>query len=212
MHNDFNFVAPVYDQLARLIFGKAIQESQSWLLPFIPENATVLIIGGGTGWVLIEMLQKTKAREIVYLEASEKMLQISRKRYDKSPKNPGTKLEFRLGTEDEIKDKETFDVIFTGFLLDLFKPAALNQLIQKLTGALNENGTWLVTDFDVKNAVKFWQKALLKTMVQFFKVTANLQADSIPDVPAALAATSLSEIQNQHFFHRLIFSAVYRKN
>ena len=120
MQNDFNFVASFYDQLARVIFGKAIQESQTWLLPFIPERATVLIIGGGTGWLLTEMLQHAKPASIVYLEASGKMLERSQKRYASGHKNPNTVVELRLGTEADLKPEETFNVIFTPFLLDLF--------------------------------------------------------------------------------------------
>ncbi len=211
MQNDFNFVAPYYDSLARLIFGNAIQNSQTWLLPFISPNATVLIIGGGTGYILTEMLQQTNCRKIIYLEASEKMLQLSKKRYENSPKNPATLVEFRLGNENALTPEETFGVIFTGFLLDLFPPEPLHQIMQKLYHTLKPNGLWLVADFEPKNATKFWQKSLLKVMVRFFKITANLQAENLPDLSKAMADFPLKLTHKQYFYHQLIFSGVYRK-
>lgn len=211
MQNNFNFVAPFYDQLARLIFGKSIKQSQTWLLPFIPENATVLLIGGGTGWLLTEMQQTTKAGKILYLEASEKMLQRSQKRYASSPKNSKTKVAFRLGNETALAPEESFDVIITPFLLDLFLPENLDKLMQHLYRQLKPNGKWLVADFEPKNATHFWQKSLLRIMVQFFKITANLQSNTLPDLEKAFAGYPLNQNAKAHFYHNLIFAAVYQK-
>jgi len=211
LQNNFNFVAPFYDQLAGLIFGKSIKRAQTWLLPFIPENATVLLIGGGTGWLLTEILAQTKAAKIVYLEASEKMLELSKKRYALGQKNSTTEVEFRLGTETSLAPSETFEVIITPFLLDLFLPENLAELMQNLYQYLKPNGLWLVADFDPKNAIKFWQKSLLTVMVQFFKLTANLQSNELPDLEKAFSNFPLKLISKAHFYHNLIFAAAYRK-
>jgi hypothetical protein len=104
-----------------------------------------------------------------------------------------------------------FDVVFTGFLLDLFQPEPLQKLMQKLFSHLNPNGLWLLADFCPKNATNFWQKSLLKTMVQFFKLTANLQADQLPDLEVAFSKFPLYPEQEHFFYHNLIRSAVYRK-
>lgn len=211
MQNNFNFVAPFYDPLAKLIFGNSIKNSQTWLLPFIPENATVLIIGGGTGWILEEMLKQTKTSKILYLEASEKMLQLAQKRYNQEPEKSGMQVEFRLGTEKDLRPEETFDVVFTGFLLDLFQSENLRKLMQKLYAHLKPNGSWLVADFAPQNATRFWQKSLLKVMVLFFKITAKLQADKLPEIEEAFKDFPLQPSQKHQFFHKLIFSAVYQK-
>lgn len=211
MQNNFNFVAPFYDPLARLIFGSSIKNAQTWLLNFVPENARVLIIGGGTGWILEEMLQQKKASQILYLEASDKMLLQSRKRYANCPQKSATAVEFRLGTEQDLKPDETFDVVFTGFLLDLFLPENLQKLMQKLYAHLNPNGLWLVADFAPQNATKIWQKSLLKTMVLFFKLTASLQANQLPEIDKAFENFPLQQQQKKLFYHKLIFGAVYVK-
>ncbi|MBK0402044.1 class I SAM-dependent methyltransferase [Adhaeribacter sp. BT258] len=211
MQNNFNFVAPFYDPLAKLIFGSSIQNSQTWLLPFIPQNATVLIIGGGTGWILEEMLKQTNVSRILYLEASEKMLEQSQKRYAKSPRKSAVKVEFRLGTEQELKREETFDVVFTGFLLDLFQPENLQLLMHKLYTHLKPAGLWLLADFAPQNATRYWQKSLLKSMVLFFKLTANLQANRLPEIEKAFEKFPLVQKQKKHFYHDLIFGAVYLK-
>ena len=211
MQNNFDFVAPFYDQLAGLIFGKVIRNSQTWLLPFIPENATILLIGGGTGWLLTKILRRTQASKIVYLEASGKMLERSKKRYALGPKNSRTNVEFRLGTESQLAEKENFDIIITPFLLDLFLPENLQELMAKLFAHLKPDGLWLIADFEPENAIRFWQKSLLNIMVQFFKVTANLQSNELPDLNAAFARFPLKFLQKTHFYHKLIFAAAYQK-
>ena len=73
--SSFSLVAPFYDQLAYLVFGRAIKISttKNYKIYTAPESQ-VLIIGGGTGWILKELLQQTSCKSIVYLEASDKML------------------------------------------------------------------------------------------------------------------------------------------
>ncbi|KAA9327298.1 class I SAM-dependent methyltransferase [Adhaeribacter soli] len=210
MQNNFNRIAPFYDFLARRIFGKAIQNSQTWLLPFVPENANVLIIGGGTGWILTEFLKHTNCRSILYLEASGKMLELSKKRYDKAQKTT-TDVAFRLGTETVLKPEETFDVVFTGFLFDLFQPEPLHDLMTRLNAHLKPGGSWLVADFEPKNATSFWQKSLLKSMILFFKLTANLQANELPDLEKEFAHFPLNLQQQKFFYKKLIAAGVYRK-
>jgi len=211
LQNNFNHITPIYDFLAGLIFGKSIKESQIWLLPFIPENANMLIIGGGTGWILEEILATNFKCRIVYLEASKKMLKQSQKRYQKHAKKSNILIEFRLGTEIDLKETESFDVIFTGFLLDLFLEENLRKLMQKLYKHLKPGELWLIADFQPKNATRFWQKSLLQTMISFFKITANLQANQLPDLDSAFSGFQLKPEHQKLFYHKLIQSSVYRK-
>lgn len=212
MQNDFNKIAPVYDFLASLIYGRAIKNSQTWLLQFIPENSNVLLVGGGTGWILSYFLQSTKCKSMVYLEASANMLELSRKQYLKVKKTSDCIVDFRLGTETNLLPTETFDVIFTGFLLDLFKPAPLQLLMQNLERKLNPGGLWLLADFAPENSTRFWQKALFKTMIGFFKVVSNLQANQLPDLKAAFQKFPLVPVQEKFYYRRLIKAVIYKKN
>ena len=139
------------------------------------------------------------------------MLEQSKKRYVTDTQNSGTKVDFRLGTENQLTETENFDVIITPFLLDLFLPENLQLLMQKLYAHLKPKGLWLVADFDPKNATQFWQKSLLKIMVQFFKITADLQSHVLPDLSKAFAQFPLKRIQKAHFYRQLIFAAVYQK-
>ena len=96
-------------------------------------------------------------------------------------------------------------------MLYLFQPENLRRLMHKLYSHLKSQGLWLVADFAPQNATKFWQKSLLKIMVQFFKVTANLQANNLPQLEKAFQEFPLKQTRKQFFFHHLIFAVVYQK-
>ncbi len=50
--NGFNRIAGVYDFLAKLVFGKHIRRSQEHFLKMVIQQNKVLVLGGGSGWIL----------------------------------------------------------------------------------------------------------------------------------------------------------------
>ena len=55
MASNYDNSAWFYDGLSRVVYGNALISSQVYLLQFIPSNATILIVGGGTGRLLEEI-------------------------------------------------------------------------------------------------------------------------------------------------------------
>lgn len=203
----FDLVASFYDPLAKLVFGSSLQDAQAWLLPYIPKGATVLIIGGGSGWLLKQVLLHTCPKQVVYLEASEKMLQLARQQ------NPAsTIVTFRHGTDADLQPHEQFDVVITPFLLDLFPDERLSQLMQRLYAVLAPGGLWLFTDFwPVQHQPPFWQKLLAKSMYLFFGVLSGVQGRQLPDYHRHFSESGLKEQQRKVFYSGFVQSKVYRK-
>ena len=81
MANNYDNAAWFYDGLSRLVFGKAIVNAQVYLLPYIQPASKILIVGGGTGWILEKVTALHPATlKITYIEVSAKMMAISAKR------------------------------------------------------------------------------------------------------------------------------------
>ncbi|WP_242927009.1 class I SAM-dependent methyltransferase [Pontibacter vulgaris] len=207
----FDKVAPFYDRLAKLVFGNAQQQAQHFLLQFIPQHARVLIIGGGSGWVLEQVLKYSQASYILYLEASPNMLRLAQQRYQHAGIKPDTIVEFRLGTEAELRPADVFDVILTPFLLDLFPPQRLYQLMLRLNTALSANGLWLFTDFWLQPTPPFWQQLLVKSMYLFFGTVSGVKANKLPDYQKHFEELNLQQVASESFFHNMIKSKVYRR-
>lgn len=230
---NFNWVAPFYDALSFLVFGRRLQRAQTVFLDQIPAGASVLIVGGGTGWLLEQALihcqtkqgksiqpkptsqsrpgqsrpDQSRPGRILYLETSVGMLhQASRRMVKKSLLGS---VEFRLGDETTLGENDCFDVVMTPFLLDLFTEETLqSQLIPRLRSALKPNGCWLVTDF-VRTQV-WWQKAVLWTMIRFFRLTAGIETRQLSDWQRLLAQAGLTLQKRQPQVGGMVTSEIYR--
>ncbi|GAB3700551.1 hypothetical protein GCM10027592_27610 [Spirosoma flavus] len=188
MSGNFDLVAPIYDTLAMLIFGRRLQQAQVVWLHQIPADATILIVGGGTGWLLQQVLTHCRPRQVLYLETSRQMINQAVRRIIKS-KQMGS-IEFRVGNELTLQPDERFDVVMTPFVLDLFTEKTLrSQLIPRLRNVLKPIGQWYVTDFvQPKNG---WQKGILWLMIRFFRLTARIEIKQLADWQTTLAETGL---------------------
>ncbi|WP_338868669.1 class I SAM-dependent methyltransferase [Spirosoma sp. SC4-14] len=186
--NQFDRVAPLYDFLASLVFGRSLQQAQLIFLSSIPKGASVLLAGGGTGALLEQLIRTCEPQRVLYLDLSAKMVDKASQRMIRNGLL-GT-VEFRVGNILELQAAEPFDVIMTPFLLDLFTPTTLQkQLIPSLINNLKTNGLWLITDFIRPNV--WWQKALLEIMIRFFRITANIETHQLADWQLLLAETQL---------------------
>ena len=74
--SNFDSIAPFYDFLVKLVFGKKIWEAQRTHLNEIPENGSVLILGGGPGRILESLPANIN---VTYLELSSKMIERAKR-------------------------------------------------------------------------------------------------------------------------------------
>jgi len=200
--NGFDRLATLYDPLARMIYGQSIVQAQTCFLDVIPSFSKVLIVGGGTGWLLTKLLQDHPECEVWYIESSVNMLSMAaRKSMD-----PG-RVHFILGTEEDIPGCG-FDVVITHFFLDLFSKPALLIAVQKICLALRPSALWIVADFVDQG--KGWQRFLLKTMYSFFRQTCRIEARTLPPWGGALIQSGLYKVEHRLYYKGFIESAVYR--
>lgn len=186
---NFNWIAPVYDTLAFLVFGHKLQRAQVVFLDQIPAGGSVLLVGGGTGWLLEQVLTRGHTKRIVYLETSAEMVSRASRRMIR--KSLLGSVDFRVGDETALLPGESFDVIITPFVLDVFTEATLkSQIIPQLLNVLSPAGLWLVTDF--VHPPHWWQKALLWFMIRFFRLTAGIEATRLANWQQCLLEANLS--------------------
>jgi tRNA (cmo5U34)-methyltransferase len=200
----FDSIAPVYDSLSRMVYGKSIVTAQQHFLKYIPEGSSVLIIGGGTGWIIDALFSVNKTCSVVYIEASQKMLQKAKGRIRI---NDQSRITFLL--QSEIPSEGLYDVIITNFFLDLFPPARLEQIIHQLKDILKQDGRWFVTDF--VDGGKRWQQLLLRVMYLFFRRVSKIEAATLPPWNLLLTDAGLQEKHVKYFYAGFIRTAIYQK-
>ena len=215
--NGFDRLAPIYDPLARMIYGKSIVRAQTSFLDTIPPFSKILILGGGTGWFLTELLRGHPTCEVWYIESSASMLSMAMKK-----NRDLSQVHFILGNEEDIPawsrrcrdsaDRRTcdsgFDIVITHFFLDLFSPMTLQGLVQKISVASRPSAHWMVADF--VDHGKWWQICLLKIMYSFFRRTCRIEARTLPPWGGILVQSGLKMVQRRPYYAGFIESAVYR--
>lgn len=207
MGNNYNAIANIYDFLSRLMFQKSIVHAQVFLLKYVPNNSKVLIVGGGTGWVLEELSKIYSAGiEITYVEKSGKMVGLSKQKNIQH-----NSVEFINEGIEEFSTEKKFDVVFTAFLFDNFQPEKIEFVFIKLNQLLKPGGLWLYADFtNDKISSKWWQKFLLKTMYLFFKITCNIETQKLIDMTQYFSA-DYNKAAEERFYSNFIKAVVYKK-
>jgi ubiquinone/menaquinone biosynthesis C-methylase UbiE len=205
MASNYDNSASFYDGLSRAVFGTALVNAQAYFLPQIPVGAAVLIVGGGTGWILEEIAKvHLTGLNIVYVEISSKMMSLSRKR------NIGAnQVEFINRAIEEVEYPEHFDVIITPFLFDNYKQEDLPATLRHIHQMLKPDGIWLNTDFQLTG--KWWQFAMLKSMLLFFKVLCGVQSWRLPDVGKEFERLGYTLIEIKLFFKDFVGTRIYKK-
>jgi len=206
--NNYDKIANQYDFLSRLVFFKSQVKAQIDQLKYIPDNSTILIAGGGTGWILEEIAKiKPIGLHIVYVEISQKMIALSKSRFVGN-----NKVEFiHLGIED-FKTDQVFDVILTPFLFDNFNEDRAEKVFDFLDSILKKSGLWFFVDFSLnpKNG-RWWKSLILKSMYTFFKVIRIVETNRLIDIHQWFNRKVYLMLEQQFYYGNFISATVYKK-
>ncbi|MGY4535698.1 ubiquinone/menaquinone biosynthesis C-methylase UbiE [Mucilaginibacter sp. UYNi724] len=205
MPANYDNSASFYDRLSRLVFGKALVNAQVYLLPKIHPNSNILIVGGGTGWILEEVAKiHSSGLNITYVEISANMMALSRNR------NIGrNKVIFINQPVEEAGLSQEYDVVITPFLFDNFTDDNLPVIFNHVHQTLKPGGLWLNTDFQLTG--RWWQYAMLKSMLLFFKIVCDVESRHLPDVAKQFNLNGYKIIEEKTFFGDFVVARGYKK-
>ena len=205
MAANFNNSAWFYDPLSRVVYGKALVNAQSWLLNSIPKKANILIVGGGTGWILEEITRiHPDDLTITYVEIAANMIALSEKRI-----TGNNEVFFINNAIENVVLPADFDVVITPFLFDNFTEETLQRVFCHIHKLLKPGGLWLNVDFQLTG--KWWQNILLKTMFIFFRLICGIEASKLPAIEQRFKEKGYKTIAQKTFFGDFILSTAYKK-
>lgn len=194
--NGFDRLAPFYDKLTRFVFGKSMIEAQTVFFDRVQSKDRVLILGGGTGWILVELLKQRPDCEVWYVDSSMRMIAMAKEKC-----GIHANVHFIVGTEQQLPVIK-FDLVIMNFFLDLFTEDHIVPLLKRVRLVTKPRGLWVVTDFEDEG--KWWQKSLLKVMIWFFRWMCNIEARRLPALPIILQRESAKSCETRSFFHGFI--------
>lgn len=208
MANNYNNIAKFYDTISHIVYQDAIVKAQVFLIQRIKANDKVLIVGGGTGWILEEISKLNKQHiSVVYVEKSSAMIALAKKRNYEN-----IKVNFiEMGIEDYVPATQ-FDIVITPFLFDNFLKEKIDIVFRKLNSLVKPQGIWLYADFvnDETNK-KFWQQLLLKTMYLFFRITTKIETQELINMRPYFKH-DYTLIFQEYFYKNFIQAIAFKKN
>lgn len=191
-------LASFYDFLANLIFGSQIKRATAEFFNFINERDKVLIIGGGTGWIL-EQFQQSHL-QVTYVDLSAEMINKARKRKFSFP------VKFITGSYTSVP-KDKYDIVITPFFLDMFSGNKLNDVIQHIMPHLRKKGIWLFSDFIPSN--KIHHRVLVRIMYLFFSLFYDIEKYRLPDYDYWFNKRKLKLLKTEDSDNGLFTSRIY---
>lgn len=212
--NDFNGIAPVYDILSFLVFGRSIKKSQLCFLDQIPPTSKLLIVGGGSGAFLLPLLERRPNVSITYVELSEAMIRRCKERIE-SISNPHVEfvhadVHHYLSTfknEEETK----FDVVITHFFLDVMNSAGLQSFTNNILNFITKDCMWLCSDFVLNRDANYLKRAFVKSMYLFFRVFSNLEGNRLLPFKVFFKKAGFKQVDRISFYFGMIDSCLYRR-
>ncbi len=141
-----------------------------------------------------DVLSHCQPARVLFLEASDRMLSQARRRIQSHAL--ANRVEFRHGTQADLRADERFTVIMLPFVLDLFSDATLTrQFLPPLLRAVVPGGVWLVTDF--VNSPQLIHRFTLRLMYLFFRLISGIEAQRLPDWQRAFRNAGLRPMRQQ---------------
>ncbi len=203
--NSYDAVAPFYDLLSRIVYGKKLLHAQRCFLSDIPNGSRVLFLGGGTGKVLPQLLQ-LEGISVDYIEPSGAMMRRAMKRAAGEAKQS---VQFIQGDHTQLPAHVQYDAVLTFFVLDMFTELKAIEFTDIVDASLKPGALWLLADFfPSRNIV---HRALLKGMYLFFHLATGIQTRQLPDYDKALNRHDFHRRAEKKFMQGFIRSCVYRK-
>jgi ubiquinone/menaquinone biosynthesis C-methylase UbiE len=208
MPNNYDPVARYYDFLSQLVFGRTEIDAQVEMLDQVRPGDKLLIVGGGTGWILEKLAALfPEGLQITYVECSQVMMALARKR------NWGSHcVSFVQLPIEEFTTDERFDCILTGFLFDNFRQENAEQIVRGLDAVLVAGGHWLFADlYYPPRGGRWWQGLLLRSMYWAARLICRVEANRLPDMEVCFEAVGYFAARRAFYYQGFIQSVVYKK-
>lgn len=208
----FDRLARSYDGMENLLAGRKLVRCREFFLSALPAPRRVLLVGEGHGRFLATFVKKHPHAEITCVDASARMLAVTRRRLrGMTLLRPVSFL--RRDLRRWSPSAGSYDLIVTHFFLDCFPPEELATVMSRLAAAASPGGRWLLSDFQIPPAPR-WRRVraalILWIMYRFFRLATQLSASELTPPGPIFAQLGFQRLHRQEFEWGLIVSEVWQ--
>ena len=208
----FDRIAFFYDAMTCVASFNQINKSQLAFIEKLSTQSTGLVIGGGTGYFLQQLLKTNRTIHVTYVDASAKMIAYARKRVLKHLPAELHRVAFVCKPVEEL-DLGAYDVIVCNYFLDLFEDAQVATLITSFSKQMSENALLYVTDFSIPSngMLRTGTHVGLRMLYWLFGKAVYLPTRQLPTIDPLIKQYGFTVIHTKLFLQGVLTCTVYQK-
>ncbi len=196
---NFNRVASLYDFMKQLVFKGQLENASAHFIEFIPSDARILIVGGGSGKLLSSI---KRGHQVSYVDNSKKMIALAQKRESRAD------ILFFTSDITNFESNQPFDAVITPFVLDCFSEKQLPMVFNHINQMLKKGGIWLHSDFYPQSRK---QEMFVQFMYVVFRISTGLKVSKLPDFSKFFNDKIFFEEKKAVFRNAMVHSYLYQK-
>lgn len=170
-------IAPYYALMERLSFGSLLASLRRRYLNELGSARHVLVLGGGDGRALKDLLAACPRAQVDYVDCSRRMLELARRRAGSA------RVKYYLADALEWPMlQDYYDAVVTHFFLDCFTAPELDRLSRRLSVSAKPDANWVISEFRIPHTwLASAARGLIGLMYCFFGLLTGLKTNRLED-------------------------------
>ncbi|MEQ9186252.1 MAG: class I SAM-dependent methyltransferase [Cryomorphaceae bacterium] len=205
----FDQLAAVYDPIVHLVFGSSIALLQEQVIRSLPPSKHTLILGGGTGAVLRQCLDRSLALEYTYAEISSSMISKTKARLKR---NEHQYIHFTSAPFSGVN--QTFDLVIFPFVLDCLTTAEVNSTLLQTKTHLSANGQIVLFDFNQEHGTAYkktvWKEVFIWLLYRFFRAFTHISAHRLPSFHSIMDDAGYTKCEEHYRYNGWVQATVWK--
>ncbi len=209
----FDRIVFMYDTIARMASFNQINKSQLAFIEKLSTQSTSLVIGGGTGYFLQQLLKTNRTIRVTYVDASAKMIAYARKRVAKQLPKELHRVTFVCKPVEELDPAGVYDVIVCNYFLDLFDDTQVDTLMRSFNKQMSKGSLLYVTDFSIPSnrMLRAGTRIGLRMLYWLFGKAVYLPTRKLPSIDPLIKHHGLTVIHSKLFLQGILTCTMYKK-
>lgn len=210
---NFDRIAPHYRWLEALTFGSTLQKARTRWVKSIDAPKRVLIFGDGDGRFLYEFLRAHPNAAVDSIDASARMLELSRERIARELPQAVHRARFLCQDIIAWSPSGSHDLLVANFVLDCFPQEDLRTTIRKLAQVAAPGAYLILTDFSLPQGIlgRAHARLWLAVMYWVFRATAGISATELIDPSPELEANGFVRLARSEWRFGLVKSELWQR-
>lgn len=212
---DCDFIAPFYQSVEYLCFGRSLERRRFAFLGELSESRRAIVCGGGDGRFLARLLHSNTKVMVDFVDLSRRMAELAECRISGLGARARCRVKFHVEDVREFAaGRGEYDLVVTNFFLDCFSPREVVEVVQKLASWAAPGAIWMVSEFRKAEGPmsRYWTSWIIRCLYGAFRMTTGLRPTRIPDYAAALHESGFEPLRVEHACRGLLTSSLWQKN